>query len=178
MNVLIVEDENVAVQRLTEMLRELDRDIQVKCVLDSVEATVDYLEKVPELDLIFMDIELGDGQSLEVFEHVQVDTPVIFVTAYQEHALRAFKQNSIDYLLKPLHKQELATAIMKYKRLHGHGQTTWHMQKAVQDIFHSGGINPKHKGRFLVKMGTRLISVPVENIAYFYTRVQTLHSEW
>lgn len=170
MKVLIIEDENVAVQRLTDMLRNLDRDIEVLKVLDSVEASVTYLQTSPVIDLIFMDIELGDGQSFNIFDQVRVDMPVIFITAYQEHALKAFKQNSIDYLLKPLNKEELALAITKYKRLHD--QSGHRLQQNVLEFLKSVKTADfgTAKDRFLAKSGTRLISVPVENIAYFYTK--------
>lgn len=170
MKVLIIEDEAVAVQRLSDMLRNLDRDIEIAGVLDSVEASINFLETAPALDLIFMDIELGDGQSFNILEKVQIDTPIIFITAYQEHALKAFKQNSIDYLLKPLNKEDLAAAITKYKRLHNH--PAQQLQRNVLE-FLKGATTANlgaAKDRFLAKAGTRLISVPIESIAYFYTK--------
>ncbi|NII27055.1 response regulator transcription factor [Pseudoflavitalea sp. X16] len=170
MNVLIIEDENIAVQRLTEMLHDLEKDVRIVNVLDSVKTSIAFLQQAPELDLIFMDIELGDGQSLEIFEKVSIDTPVIFITAYQEHALKAFKQNSVDYLLKPLHKSELKAALEKYKRLHGRPDTQ--LQKNVLRLLEEmKAMDPvEFKERFLAKTGTRMISVPARNIAYFYTK--------
>src|SRR5688572_22041413 len=119
MRVLIIEDEPIAVQRLTTMLREIDREIQVAGVIESVEAGIAYFKKPEKLDLVFMDIELGDGQSFKIVEQAQIDVPIIFITAYSEHTLKAFKLNSIDYLLKPLNSNELTQAILKYRRHHG-----------------------------------------------------------
>lgn len=170
MNVLIIEDEAIAVQRLTEMLQELEPGIQVVNVLDSIKTSIAFLEQAAGLDLIFMDIELGDGQSLEIFEKVSIDTPVIFITAYQEHALKAFKQNSVDYLLKPLHKSELKASLEKYRRLHGRWNAQ--LQKNVLQFLAEmkAGEQQEYKDRYLAKTGTRMISVPARNIAYFYTK--------
>lgn len=170
MNVLIIEDENIAVQRLTEMLHDLEKDVRIVNVLDSVITSIAFLQQAPELDIVFMDIELGDGQSLEIFEKVRIDIPVIFITAYQEHALKAFKQNSVDYLLKPLHKSELKAALEKYKRLHGRQDAQ--LQKNVLQLLADMKTSDqqKYKDRYLAKAGTRMISVPARNIAYFYTK--------
>lgn len=168
MKVLIIEDEEIAAQRLVEMLRDLDRDIEVMKVLDSIESSVQYLESSPSLDLIFMDIELGDGRSFSIFEEVMVETPVIFITAYQEHALKAFKQNSIDYLLKPLHRSELESALSKFRKFHSKHVT---VDRRVLDLLKGHKqVESGRKKRFLAKLGTRLISIPVEQVAYFYTK--------
>ncbi len=169
MKVLIIEDEAIAGRLLKSTITAIDPDIEVVEILDSIEASVEYLATRPALDLIFLDIELGDGQTFEIFKKVKIEAPLIFVTAYQEHALRAFKLNSVDYLLKPVNKEELAAALTKYKRLHRD------QQKAVtENIYHflhqfrDGG--DTYKDRFLARNGTRLISIPVTDIAYFYTR--------
>ena len=117
MNVLIIEDESIAARRLEDMLKEVAPGWRVLAVLDSIESSVEFLTAGPEPDLIFMDIELGDGQSFEIFPRVSIDAPVVFITAYQEHTLKAFKHNSIDYLLKPLNKEELRAAIDKYQKV-------------------------------------------------------------
>lgn len=180
MKVLIIEDEQIAASRLVEMLRELDRTIEVVRILDSVESSIEYLESGPLLDLVFMDIELGDGRSFDIFEEVKIDTPIIFITAYQEHSLTAFKQNSIDYLLKPLHRAELDAAISKFKKFHN--QAVSIDRNLLEILKGKGSTEVQKKKRFLAKLGTRLISIPVENIAYFYTRekfqyIKTLENE-
>jgi DNA-binding LytR/AlgR family response regulator len=156
------------------MLRELDRDIRVINVLDSVEASVQFLKNAPLIDLILMDIELGDGESFEIFNSVQIEAPVIFITAYQQHTLKAFKQNSVDYLLKPLSKVELEAALLKYKRTHCSP-----LQPADKSSYlHSNGSSFSRNGqkkRFLTRIGTRLLSVPADNIAYFYTKDKLLY---
>ncbi len=168
MKVLVIEDEQIAASRLVEMLRDLDRDIEVVKILDSVESSIEFFDSDPSVDLVFMDIELGDGRSFDIFEEVEIETPIIFITAYQEHALTAFKQNSIDYLLKPLHRAELETAINKYKKYHSKPVT---IDKNLLEILKGNKtVEPSVKKRFLAKLGTRLISIPVENIAYFYTK--------
>ena len=162
MNVLIIEDESVAAGRLKSILLGLDESITITAVLDSVQSSVRYLQKQPKTDLIFMDIELGDGQSFQIFDHVDVHAPIIFTTAYQQHTLQAFKQNSIGYLLKPLNEHELEGALQKWKRL----QTN----RSVVQNDQISTANTVKRSRFLAKVGTRLTSVPVQNIAYFYTK--------
>jgi two-component system, LytTR family, response regulator LytT len=168
MKVLVIEDEQIAASRLVEMLRDLDRDIEVVKVLDSVESSIEFFESEPRVDLVFMDIELGDGRSFDIFEEVEIETPIIFITAYQEHALAAFKKNSIDYLLKPLHRSELEAAIKKFRKFHNKSVSI--DKKLLQILKANGPSESTMKKRFLAKLGTRLISIPVENIAYFYTK--------
>ena len=170
MNVLIIEDEQMAAQRLTEMLSELEPSAEIAGVLDSLESSIAYLKRSSDLDLIFMDIELGDGRSLEIFDQVKIDVPIIFITAYQEHALRAFKQNSIDYLLKPLHKSELKAALEKFHRLHNRQDAVLppNMLQLLKEI--NIADQPSYKDRFLAKAGSRMVSVSTQKIAYFYTK--------
>ena len=118
MRVTIIEDESVARQHLQSMLMEIDPNITITETLDSIEASVKYFESNPDVDLVFMDIELGDGQSFDIFKSTSIESPIIFITAYQEHALKAFKLNSVDYLLKPVDKNELSSALGKYRKLH------------------------------------------------------------
>src|SRR3954470_21095518 len=117
MKILIVEDEELAVKKLEKTLMSVDRMAEVVGVTDSIKSTVDYLKENPSPDLILMDIELADGQSFEVFNQVTIKGPVIFITSYDEYALKAFKVNSVDYLLKPVQKDELEAALIKYKQL-------------------------------------------------------------
>ena len=169
MKVLIIEDETIASDRLIDMLKEVAPDWEVLAVLDSIEAGVEFFKTDAEADLVFMDIELGDGQSFEIFSRATVEAPVVFVTAYQEHTLKAFKHNSIDYLLKPLNKEELTATITKFRKL----QTLQkkQLQKNILALLESPPANTKNtKDRFLAKSGTRLISVAIEDIAFFYTK--------
>src|SRR5688572_11460619 len=114
MKILIVEDEELAVKKLQKTLISIDKMAEVVGVTDSIQSTVHYLKHNASPDLILMDIELADGQSFEIFNLVTVKGPVIFITSYDEYALKAFKVNSVDYLLKPVQKEELQSAINKY----------------------------------------------------------------
>src|SRR5215203_6534148 len=117
MKILIVEDEELAVKKLKKTLMSVDETATVVGETDSIKSTVSWLQSNPSPDLIFMDIELADGQSFEIFNHAQVKSPVIFVTSYDEFALKAFKVNSVDYLLKPVQKEDLHAALEKYKEI-------------------------------------------------------------
>ena len=118
MNVFLIEDEELAVRKLSKLLQEVAPDMQVVGTAASVRASVAWLQANPSPDLILMDIELADGQSFEIFEQTTVSSPVIFTTSYDEYALKAFKVNSIDYLLKPIKRHELEASLAKYQRLH------------------------------------------------------------
>jgi len=172
MNVLIIEDEKIAAERLVEMLKELNPQVQVKAILDSVETSRAFFGSADaQADLIFMDIELGDGQSFDVFNSIQLDVPVIFITAYQEHALRAFKLNSIDYLLKPLHRDDLRLALEKYEKYHrgkGGQDIKEKLVAVLQELKDQKSVQDRK--RFLAKNGTRLTSIAAEQVAYFYTK--------
>ena len=117
MNILIVEDEALSARRLKAMVTEIDPTFRVLDITESVRKTVDWLESHPAPDLMLMDIELTDGKSFDIFEQTTVRCPVIFVTAYDEYAIRAFKVNSIDYLLKPVKQEELSASIEKLRQL-------------------------------------------------------------
>lgn len=169
MKILIVEDENLAVERLKNLIQKYDRNIQLLDWLDSVEDTVHWLKTNPAPDLLFLDIQLADGLSFEIFDSVAVKTPVIFTTAFDEYALRAFKVNSIDYLLKPLDYKELVKAIDKFKTQYQQTKTPipdWSVLQETLKIIRSG---KDYKTRFAVKKGHHLASIPVSNIAYFFS---------
>jgi two-component system response regulator LytT len=169
MNVVIVEDELPAVKALEKLLQEADPDISVGKTLDGVSSAIEWFQANPAPDLVFMDIQLGDGLSFEIFEKTNVTCPVIFTTAYNEYALRAFKLNSIDYLLKPVRPAELAHSLEKFKAIH---RTRGSQQPAadIQSILRSIQLqHPTFKSRFLVPFRDQLISVPVEEIGYFFS---------
>ncbi|MFN3873911.1 MAG: LytR/AlgR family response regulator transcription factor, partial [Ignavibacterium sp.] len=106
MKTIIIEDEKLAAERLEELIKEIDPSIEISVKIPSVEQSIKYL-KLNKPDLIFLDIQLEDGLSFSIFEKVEIDVPIIFTTAYDQYAIRAFKLNSIDYLLKPIKKDEL-----------------------------------------------------------------------
>ncbi|WP_153801114.1 LytR/AlgR family response regulator transcription factor [Foetidibacter luteolus] len=174
MNVLIVEDEELAVKKLEKTLATVDESARVAGVADSIAATVDWLESNPAPDLILMDIELADGQSFEIFNRTKITSPVIFITSYDEYALKAFKVNSIDYLLKPVQKEDLANALDKYRKMgnlyrkEAPVTPALAMDELVKEL--QKKLQPKeYRKRFLVKHGQKLISIDVEEIAYFFS---------
>src|SRR3982751_5261995 len=125
MKVLIIEDEELAVKKLQKTLASVDNEAEVVGVTDSIRSSVSWLEVNPTPDLILMDIELADGQSFEIFDKVDVKSTVIFTTSYDEFALKAFKVNSVDYLLKPIQKEDLEAALDKFKKMKKlYGQAT------------------------------------------------------
>jgi DNA-binding LytR/AlgR family response regulator len=171
MNILIVEDEELAVKKIKKTLASVDETAIVNGVTDSIESTVQWLEENSAPDLILMDIELADGQSFEIFKLTEVKSPVIFTTSYDEFALKAFKVNSIDYLLKPVQKEELETALTKYKKLKEDKNDTeksLNMDDLVKELQQK--LQPKeYRRRFLVKLGQRLVSIDVNDISYFFS---------
>src|SRR5688572_33329912 len=117
MKIFIVEDEDLAVKKLRKTLQSVDENATVVGQADSIKSSVEWLQSNPAPDLILMDIELADGQSFEIFNQAKVKSPVIFITSYDEYALKAFKVNSIDYLLKPVQKEDLQAALDKYRSM-------------------------------------------------------------
>ena len=166
MNILIIEDEYLGLERLSKLLRELLPDMNIVGHADSIRSAVHWLQTQPAPDLIFMDIELADGQCFEIFNQVLVEAPVVFTTSYDEYALQAFKVNSIDYLLKPVRKEELERSLDKLRRLQGRPFANSDIQTLVQSMAQQTQGTSLRK-RFLVKQGQRLLSVDTEEIAYF-----------
>ncbi len=165
MNVLLIEDELPAAKRLTALLTGLRPDCCVVDVIDSVEASVKWLQTFPKPDLLFMDIQLADGLSFDIFNQVTVMTPVIFTTAYDEFTLKAFKVNSIDYLLKPIDREELSAALQKYESLQGPATAALPaLEQLLQRM-----TAPTYKERLFVKTGQQLSYVPVNSLAYLYS---------
>ena len=163
MNVLIIENEKPAADRLIRILRKIDRSIMVTGVIETVEAAIDLLQSDHSSDLIFMDIQLDDGLCFEIFETIKVETPVIFTTAYDEYTLKAFKVNSVDYLLKPVDEQSLMTAYEKYKK-HYYAEKDPFKRDFRQLIRE---FSNQYKSRFLIRIGEKYRSVPSGEISHF-----------
>ncbi|KXK22304.1 MAG: LytTR family two component transcriptional regulator [Bacteroidetes bacterium OLB12] len=171
MNILIIEDEELAVTKLKKTLADVAPDAIVMGVTDSISASIQWLEENPHPDIILSDIELTDGQSFEIFRNLTVESMLIFITSYDEYAMQAFKLNSIDYLLKPVQKDELRAAIEKYRRLYGHSKTNAVSDsKDIEQLLRSFRlVQPvQYRKRFLVKSLQKLISISIEDIGYFY----------
>ncbi|MFC5410267.1 LytR/AlgR family response regulator transcription factor [Larkinella bovis] len=172
MKVLIIEDEDLAARRLTKLLAEVDPAIRVVNTTPSVELSVEYLQTQPALDLIFMDIELADGQSFEIFEQTPVLAPVIFTTSYDEYAIKAFKVNSIDYLLKPIKQPELVAGLQKFRQLHRPASGTTRQQEAIDALVQQlrQQVQPTdYRRRFLVRHLSQWQPIEVCDIAYFHS---------
>lgn len=160
--ILIVEDEKHARDNLISLLSEIDNDFEIVGTEDTVKGTLDWLDE-NEVDLIFLDIQLADDLSFKIFEKRKVETPIIFTTAYDKYAVKAFKQNSVDYLLKPLDKQELSNGIEKFKK-----QFVKPNSDLYKNILTALEVAKKdYKKRFMVTRADRIESLKVEDIAYF-----------
>jgi two-component system LytT family response regulator len=163
MNVLIIEDEELASRRLQKMIQEVRPGTEILTVLDSVQSSIQWLEENMSNppDLAFLDVQLSDGMSFEIFETSQFPCRVIFTTAFDEYALHAFKVNAIDYLLKPIKKDELVTAISRYEN-----------EKFEQPAYEKLAeiLSPdQFKKRFVIRIGRQIKLVQVEEISFFYT---------
>ena len=169
MTFLIVEDEPLAVDKISYLLKKADSESEILGVTGSIHETVNWLNNHPNPDIILMDIELSDGQSFEIFEKVEIKSLVIFTTSYDEYALKAFKVNSIDYLLKPIQLEDLKASINKYLNL-TKGNTTngiTNLTKLLDQIQHTIQI-PSYRERFLVRQGNKHFAIEINKIAYLF----------
>jgi DNA-binding LytR/AlgR family response regulator len=176
MKVLIIEDEPLAQQELRRLLTKCAPQVEVMACLDSVEDSVEWLSNTPQLpDLIFLDIQLSDGSSFDIFEQITVAVPVIFTTAYNEYALQAFRVNSIDYLLKPIEEEALGAALQKLSSLKNQlaGKSAAFSPQQLDNLLRQPLAD--YKTRFLTTLGDRIRYVPVEQIAYFFAEDNTVY---
>ena len=168
MKILIIEDEELAVKKILKTLATIDATAEIVGTADSIKSSVEWLASNSPPDLILMDIELADGQSFEIFNLVDIKSPVIFTTSYDEYALKAFKVNSLDYLLKPVQREELATALEKYRKTTKESHANVNFDDLVSELRQQ--LQPKeYRKRFLVKQGQKLLSINIEEIAYFFS---------
>lgn len=166
MNVIIIEDEKPAARRLGRLLAELD--VVVSTMLHSVEEAIQWFHTNEHPDLIFLDIQLSDGLSFEIFDVIEIKSAIIFTTAYDEYALQAFKLNSIDYLLKPIDDEELESAVKKYRELK---PSTNKLTLDFEDIkkLLVNPIEREYKKRFTAKVGQHLKIINADEVACFYS---------
>lgn len=160
MRVLIVEDEIPAAKRLQKMLKGINPAIEILEVLDAVKSTVDFLKGNVVPDLIFLDIHLADGDSFEIFKLMEVEVPIIFITAFDEFAVKAFKVNAIDYLLKPIKAAELKEALVKFEKRNADRFDWTNFSKFIE--------KQQYDKRFLIRLGQQLKMVEIADVAYFY----------
>lgn len=169
MKILIVEDEELAADRLVQLIGEIEPDAKIFGPLDTISSTVAHLKTNPDYDLIFLDIQLADGKSFTIFDECKVLTPVIFTTAYDEYALQAFELNSIDYLLKPINRDKLKLSVEKFRKLkeyYGESNPNDQLYEMIRELR-----LPRlsaYKERFLISKGDAMIPVRVNEIACFY----------
>ena len=163
MTAVIVEDEEFAAKRLAQLVGELTPDIEIIAELNSVESGAAWFKNNDLPDLVFLDIQLNDGYGFDILDGVEDHPPVIFTTAYNEFAIRGFKYNGVDYLLKPIVKSDLKTALEKFKKnVTRNGHTSTENLVHLRQLFHK-----EYKHRFMVKVGNQFRSFNVEDIAYF-----------
>ena len=176
MKILLIEDEPQAAQRLEKLVRAIVPHSEVLAQIDTVKNSVQWLRSNPPPDLILMDIQLADGISFSIFDQCEVKSPVIFTTAYDEYALKAFKVNSIDYILKPVEETELRAAIQKFESLTGARTIT--PNKMIESIgLAMQMLTKKYKERFVVKVGEHLKSVEVADILFFFSLEKATFSQ-
>lgn len=162
MNIVIIEDEERASQKLIRLLNEINKEIQVGTVIESVEGAINWFSNKPLPDLILMDVQLEDGLCFEIFENIHLTVPIIFTTAFDEYSLKAFKVNSVDYLLKPVDIHELKKAIEKFQAVHQKGIGLEKIESLLSQF------QPARKERFLIKVGLHYKSVQTSDIKYFH----------
>jgi len=160
---IIIEDEKAVLENLAGILAEIAVDLQVIARLTSVKESIDYLSNAPDADLIFSDVQLGDGLSFEIFNQSGAKIPVIFITGYDEFMLNAFEYNGIDYLLKPVDKESLRKALNKYRMLEKH----FGNENSINDLLQY--IRNHKKKRIIVKKGMENISLRLDDVVLFYT---------
>lgn len=171
MKLLIIEDEILAADRLSILLKELRPDIIVLDVLVSVEESIEWFNKNEDPDLIFMDIQLSDGTSLEILEKVKINSPVVFITAYDQYALEAFNFLSVDYLVKPVSKDSLEMTLQKLDQF----SSIFDQPKSEEVALSLRGSQAIYRSRFLLKVGEKYFFKNVDEISYFYAEGKTVY---
>lgn len=168
MKAIIIEDESIIANVLKNRILKVDDDIDILEILDSKQSAIEYFQNHAQPDVIFMDIQLSDGVSFEIFDHVKITAPVIFTTAYDEYALRAFKANGVDYLLKPIQTEDLANAIQKVRVTKGRGnEVSVSLQDAIRSLLDTENVVSNYKEIFLADQKNQKVPVKVSDIAIF-----------
>lgn len=167
MTIVIIEDEPLVAKNLSRMIKQIEPGAEIINSLDSVAGAVKWIKENPAPDLFFMDIQLADGVSFEIFDKVPIESPVIFTTAYNEYAIRAFKVNSVDYLLKPVDKEQLQMALVKYKKYYETKTegSTEQFKSLIENL--RSGNTPKYKERFLAHYKGGIVPITENKAAYF-----------
>ena len=167
MKAVIIEDEKIAADLLKNLICQLDEDIEIVTILQTVEDSIEWLSNNQHPDILFVDIHLADGSSFSIFEKAEVKCPIVFTTAYDEYALKAFEVNSIDYLLKPINKDDLQRALNKYKNLKGEERDLDYKKFVSRFLVETEKVN-NYKEYFLVPERDKLVPLAAKDIAYVY----------
>ena len=167
MKAVIIEDEKIAADLLKNLICQLDEDIEIVTILQTVEDSIEWLINNQHPDILFVDIHLADGSSFSIFEKTEVKCPIVFTTAYDEYALKAFEVNSIDYLLKPINKDDLQRALNKYKNLKGEERDLDYKKFVSRFLVETEKVN-NYKEYFLVPERDKLVPLAAKDIAYVY----------
>lgn len=175
LQLIIIEDEYPAADRLQKMLHRCDHDIQIQAVLPSVKEAVSWFQENTPPDLVLSDIQLSDGLSFEIFQKINLKSPIIFTTAYDEYAIRAFRVNSLDYLLKPIKKDELDQALTKYTQHHS-SSLSLGTQDQLTQLLQSFQPETQYKSRLLVSYRDAMIPIPTADIAYFHSQHEWVYA--
>lgn len=175
MKALLIEDEYAAAQNLAALLREVEPEIEILEILESIEEAVEWIGANPAPDLGFFDIQLADGPSFNIFEQTRVDFPVIFATAYDQYAIKAFQVNSVDYLLKPVSADAVRKALIKFKKHYSHPEPdrappTKNDRETILKVIAELGLLPgkQYKSTFLVHHRNKLLPIEIDSFSYFY----------
>jgi two-component system, LytTR family, response regulator len=164
---LIIEDEKPAMEVLAKKLSEVSTPVNIQARLNSVKESIEYIMEHPEADIIFSDVQLADGLSFDIFSQTGVQSPVIFITGYDDYMMMAFENNGIDYLLKPIDTSDLEKSLLKYSKLKehfSHGTTQTHVENLLKFV------NQRRKTRLLVKKGLEHIALRLDDVALIYTQ--------
>ncbi len=163
MKVLVIEDEFAAARRIKKLIKEILPEAEIIGPIDSVEEAIEWFKDENEADFALMDIQLADGPCFDIFDHTDVNIPVIFTTAFDQYAFQAFKVSAVDYLLKPIKREELEKAVEKYAHI-TKGQAVNTDYTEIKKL-----LKPEKPRRFMVKLGTQIRLISMEQVAYFYT---------
>lgn len=163
MRAIIIEDEKLSAEHLSNLLKRIDTSIEIIAHFDSVKKSINEFQKGIKADILFVDVHLADGLSFDIFSSIYIDTPIIFTTAYDEYAIKAFKLNSVDYLLKPIGISDLRNAIEKLNKINNKQQSS-----IIENIANAYlNLNKQYKNRFMVKMGDSIVSIKTEDVFHF-----------
>jgi DNA-binding LytR/AlgR family response regulator len=163
MKAIIIEDEKLSAEHLCNLLKRIDDTIEIIATFDSVKKSIAAFQKGIKADVLFVDVHLADGLSFDIFSKTNIETPIIFTTAYDEYAIKAFKLNSVDYLLKPIGSDDLKIAVDKLKKISNQNQST-----IIENIANAyQNLNKQYKNRFMVKLGDSIVSIKTEDVFHF-----------